>query len=113
MNIEVARDRRCPGKRQTRHDGQNGGKRDRREETEHQVTAHGMCKVHRHHVSAAQQLAIDVASLEEPQVLADNDNGRQPRISSTLKKYPMKPLAYSTDFLASFASLTVKNRIRI
>ena len=36
-----------------------------------------------------------------------------PRISSTLKKYPMKPLAYSTDFLASFASFTVKNRIRI
>ena len=63
--VEVVRDRRGAGQRQTGNDGEDGGEGHGRQEAEEHVAADRLGQVHDRHVAAADQLAADLAAFEE------------------------------------------------
>jgi hypothetical protein len=75
--VEVVRDGRGAGQRQTGDHRQDGGEGHRRQEAEQHVAADRLGQVHGDHVAAADQLAADRAAFEELGVLADDEDGAE------------------------------------
>ena len=63
--VEVVRDRRGAGQRESGNDGENGGEGHGRQEAEEDVATERLGQVHDRHVAAADQLAADLAAFEE------------------------------------------------
>ncbi|MNO63787.1 hypothetical protein D3C76_545000 [compost metagenome] len=70
-------DRGSAGHGQAGHHRQDRRKRHRGNETEQQVTAHGLGQVHHRHVAATDEFSADNAGLVEGRVLSDDDDGSQ------------------------------------